>query len=163
MNAYHIVGSPVGPLLIGVDAGGRLVRLWFWRDGEAFREPGWVDDPGRTASVERQLGEYFRGERRAFELDLAPSGTPFQLQVWAKLREIPYGETRSYGELAASLGKPDACRAVGGANGANPISIVIPCHRVIGKTGELVGFGGGLNAKSRLLALERGQLRTLFD
>lgn len=163
MSAYNIVDSPVGRLLIGVDNLGRLVRLLFWREGEPFSDAGWTHDPDRTAEVERQLREYFGGVRRAFDLDVIPAGTAFQREVWAKLQTIPYGETRSYGELAASLGRADACRAVGRANGANPVAIVVPCHRVIGKSGSLVGFGGGLDVKRRLLALERGQLRTLFD
>ncbi|MCW5943427.1 MAG: methylated-DNA--[protein]-cysteine S-methyltransferase [Fimbriimonadaceae bacterium] len=163
MSAYNIVGSPVGRLLVGVDEKDRVVRLWFWKDGEDFREIGWVRDPARTKEAERQLTEYFSGERRSFDLEVAPQGTPFQRRVWAKLREIPYGETRTYGELAASLGNPDACRAVGAANGANPIPILIPCHRVIGRDGSMTGFGGGVDVKRRLLALEQGQLRTLFD
>ena len=101
-----------------------------------------------------QLGEYFTGQRRSFALPLDPQGSPFQQQVWLGLREIPYGETRSYGALAAQLGKPNAARAVGLANGRNPLSIVVPCHRVIGASGKLTGFAGGLAAKETLLRLE---------
>lgn len=101
-----------------------------------------------------QLGEYFAGERRSFALPLDPQGSPFQQQVWLGLREIPYGETLSYGALAAKLGKPSAARAVGLANGRNPLSIVVPCHRVIGAGGKLTGFAGGLTAKETLLRLE---------
>ena len=103
----------------------------------------------------RQLGEYFMGTRRTFDLPLDPHGTPFQKSVWAALRDIPYGETRSYRDIASAVGKPTACRAVGSANNKNPISILIPCHRVIGAGGSLVGYGGGLDTKRMLLALEQ--------
>ena len=109
----------------------------------------------------RQLRAYFAGELEAFDLPLAPQGTPFQLAVWKRLCEIPYGETISYGELARRIGNPNASRAVGLANGSNPIPIVIPCHRVIGSNGKLTGYGGGLPIKEKLLALERRQLRLL--
>jgi len=108
--------------------------------------------------TERQLRAYFAGEVREFDLPLDLSGTPFQLRVWNQLRKIPYGATRSYGELASELGAASAVRAVGAANGANPVPIVVPCHRVIGASGKLVGYGGGLPLKRRLLALERGSL-----
>ena len=107
--------------------------------------------------VARQLGEYFAGKRRRFDLELAPEGTPWELEVWRKLVEIPYGETLSYAELARRLGRPEAVRAVGAANGKNPISIVIPCHRVIGSDGSLTGYGSGLEVKAALLGLERGE------
>jgi len=100
------------------------------------------------------LAEYFQGRRKVFDLPLAPEGTPFQLRVWNALREIHYGKTISYGELAARIGQPSASRAVGLANGSNPLPIVIPCHRVIGSNGKLTGYGGGLPIKERLLALE---------
>ena len=109
----------------------------------------------------RQLRAYFAGELETFDLPLAPQGTPFQLGVWRRLCEIPYGQTISYGELARRLGNPNASRAVGLANGSNPIPIVIPCHRVIGSNGKLTGYGGGLPIKEKLLALERRQLRLL--
>jgi methylated-DNA-[protein]-cysteine S-methyltransferase len=164
--------SPCGPLFCAVDVGGAVVRVEF------LGEPGGAPDLGRLApagvrlvenagrsgsgpaatleALKRQLGEYFAGRRRSFDLELAPRGTPFQLKVWAALREIPYGETRSYGELARGLGRPRASRAVGAANGANPIPIVIPCHRVVGCDGSLTGFGGGLAVKALLLDLEAG-------
>jgi methylated-DNA-[protein]-cysteine S-methyltransferase len=104
--------------------------------------------------AERQLGEYFAGSRRRFDLKLDPEGTAFQKKVWQALLTIPFGETRSYGQIARQVGSPNAVRAVGAANGRNPISIVTPCHRVIGSTGKLTGFGGGLDAKAYLLALE---------
>ncbi len=105
-----------------------------------------------------QLGEYFAGERLAFDLNLDPVGTPFQLRVWEALRQIPFGETRSYGEQASSMGRPTAARAVGAANRANPIAIVVPCHRVIGHDGSLTGFGGGVDRKRQLLRHESDAL-----
>jgi methylated-DNA-[protein]-cysteine S-methyltransferase len=115
----------------------------------------------RLGEAVRQLRAYFAGELQAFDLPLAPQGTPFQLAVWKHLCEIPYGETISYGELARRIGNPNASRAVGLANGSNPIPIVIPCHRVIGSNGKLTGYGGGLPIKDKLLGLERRQLRLL--
>ncbi len=109
----------------------------------------------------RQLRAYFAGELEAFDLPLAPEGTPFQLKVWRRLCDVPYGETISYGELARRIGNPNASRAVGLANGSNPIPIIIPCHRVIGSNGSLTGYGGGLPIKEKLLALERRQLTLL--
>jgi methylated-DNA-[protein]-cysteine S-methyltransferase len=160
------VDSPCGPLLLIVDAAGAVVRIEFCngRDSrrvtERLKATGAevVEDAGRTAEVRRQLAEYFAGERREFDLALAPEGTPFERAVWAELAKIPFGETRSYGEIAEVLGRPGAARAVGRANGANPIPIVVPCHRVIGSDGSLTGFGGGLDVKSRLLELEGGGL-----
>jgi methylated-DNA-[protein]-cysteine S-methyltransferase len=112
-------------------------------------------DRAPFAEVERQLGEYFAGERESFDLEVAPQGTPFQLEVWRGLVGIAYGETRSYGELAAAIGRPRAIRALGSANSRNPISIVVPCHRVIGADGSLTGYAGGLENKRALLALEQ--------
>ncbi|MDI3385272.1 methylated-DNA--[protein]-cysteine S-methyltransferase [Streptomyces sp. B-S-A8] len=113
-------------------------------------------DEAPFAEAARQLGEYFAGERHTFDLPLRLAGTPFQRRVWEGLSTIRYGETRTYGELAAQLGKPNASRAVGLANGKNPIGIVVPCHRVVGANGSLTGYGGGLDRKRRLLELERG-------
>jgi methylated-DNA-[protein]-cysteine S-methyltransferase len=124
-------------------------------------DPHWHDDAEPLRETARQLRAYFAGELEAFDLALAPQGTLFQLAVWNRLCEIPYGETISYGELARRMGKPNASRAVGLANGANPIPIVIPCHRVIGSNGKLTGYGGGLPIKEKLLGLERRQLRLL--
>jgi methylated-DNA-[protein]-cysteine S-methyltransferase len=119
--------------------------------------PGERDDAGPLLlEAAAQMRAYFEGRLRSFDLPLDPHGTPFQLRVWERLRSIPYGETRSYGWLAASLGSPRAVRAVGAANGANPLPIVVPCHRVIGASGKLVGYGGGLELKRRLLRLESG-------
>ena len=151
---WSTVDSPIGELTV-VAEDGALVGLYMTGhrpapDPESFGER--VDDalPAATA----QLAEYFAGERTAFDLPLAPRGTAFQQAVWAALRDIPYGETRSYGELAAALGRPGASRAVGLANGRNPLSIVVPCHRVVGAGGKLTGYAGGMERKSWLLALE---------
>lgn len=146
------LSSCIGELVVFVDAAGRLARIDF-----PVSERGALPtrrDPARCAHVVAQLGEYFAGARRSFDLELAPHGTPFQLRVWQALREIPYGQTISYAELARRIGQPSAMRAVGAANGRNPIPIVVPCHRVIGKDGGLTGFGGGLPCKQALLALE---------
>jgi methylated-DNA-[protein]-cysteine S-methyltransferase len=117
-------------------------------------EPGWRADRGTFADVRRQLAEYFGGDRITFDVPLAAAGTPFQRAVWRGLRGIPYGETISYGELARRIGRPSAVRAVGLANGRNPISVIVPCHRVIGADGTLTGYGGGIERKRLLLELE---------
>lgn len=152
---YTYMDSPVGRLMIAGE-GGELKRISF-SSGRKARgaDPEWerFDEPFRR--VRRQLGEYFEGRRRCFDLSLAPAATSFQGRVLAALLEIPYGETRSYKDIAVRLGDANAVRAVGSANGSNPIAIVIPCHRVIGSNGDLVGFGGGLDAKRFLLDLER--------
>ena len=141
--------SPIGPLRIRVDVRGRLVRLDLPGDFEDAPPHG----PGDGCDhVTLQLAEYFAGLRRVFDLELAPIGTPFQLRAWRALQRIPFGQTRSYQQQAMAIGNPNAARAVGAANGRNPIAIVVPCHRVIGKDGDLVGFGGGLPAKRWLLA-----------
>jgi len=131
-------------------------RITFPQRGRAVKpEPEWQESQrGPVGEAIRQLHEYFAGKRAAFDLPLAPAGTAFQRKVWRQLQEIPYGETISYGELARRIGNPKASRAVGSANGANPLPIVIPCHRVIAGDGTLGGFGGGLPAKQTLLALE---------
>lgn len=121
--------------------------------------PSWVRDEGRLDEVRRQLCEYFNGERKVFDLDVRPEGTEFQRAVWSALRDIPYGDTASYGEIAARLGRPQASRAVGAANGQNPIPIVIPCHRVVGADGNLTGFGLGIDRKVWLLDHEQGRLQ----
>jgi methylated-DNA-[protein]-cysteine S-methyltransferase len=158
---YCLTDSPVGPLLLAGEDGA-LAILEFQR---GRRPPGtppdWQEDRKAFREARSQLEAYFASRLRHFELRLAPTGTPFQHRVWDALLEIPYGETRSYGELARRIGDPNAARAVGLANGKNPIAIVIPCHRVIGATGKLTGYGGGIDIKRRLLALERGP--GLFD
>jgi methylated-DNA-[protein]-cysteine S-methyltransferase len=151
---YAWYDSPVGRLLLAGDAAG--VTLISFPSGSRARRParGWRADDGALAEAVRQLAEYFAGRRRSFSLPLRPAGTAFQLAVWAALREIPYGRTISYGELARRIGRPAAARAVGAANGANPLPIVVPCHRVIGADRSLTGFGGGLATKRFLLAHE---------
>lgn len=152
---YSYMDSPIGRLLLAGDRDSLKV-VGFSSGGKARgADPEWerFDEPFRQ--VKRQLAEYFEGTRKAFDLPLAPEATPFQARVLAALREIPYGETRSYKDVAVALGNPKAVRAVGGANGSNPIPIVIPCHRVIGSDGTLTGFGGGLDTKRFLLDLER--------
>lgn len=148
--------SPIGPLVLAGD--GEYIRaIRFHGAGE----PEWVHQPDLFREAERQVRSYFQGELTQFDLPLAPRGTDFQREVWNALLNIPYGETTSYGELARRIGRPAAIRAVGAANGANPIPIVIPCHRVIGSNGKLTGFGGGLPTKDKLLKLESRQLRIL--
>ncbi|MFW6091792.1 MAG: methylated-DNA--[protein]-cysteine S-methyltransferase, partial [Actinomycetota bacterium] len=154
---WSTVDSPIGPLVVTADADG-VAGVWmdapsYWADGGP---PGAHRDDGALAEVRRQLDEYFAGERTVFDVPLNPSGTPFQLRVWEALREIPYGTVCSYGELAGRLGSPGASRAVGLANGRNPIPIIVPCHRVIGASGALTGYGGGLERKRFLLDLEAG-------
>lgn len=153
--SHTTVDSPVGPLTL-VASSGVLTGLYLERQRHRPSDETFGDrDDELFADVIRQLSEYFAGERTDFELDLAPRGTAFQRSVWAGLREIPYGETVSYGELAASIGCPGSARAVGAANGRNPISIIVPCHRVVGSTGDLTGYGGGLDRKRHLLDFER--------
>lgn len=156
---YTYLETPIGILLIAGDEEA-VRRIEFPRHGKPARPEGsWVESSrGTVAEAARQLREYFAGEREQFELPLAPEGTEFQRAVWRRLQEIPYGETVSYGEVAKCIGNPKASRAVGAANGQNPIPIVIPCHRVVGANGKLTGFGGGLPVKEALLALEARQL-----
>ncbi|GAA2772516.1 methylated-DNA--[protein]-cysteine S-methyltransferase [Streptomyces showdoensis] len=153
---HTVVDSPYDPLtLVAVD--GVLSRIHM--TGQRHRPPEdtfGTPDPRPFDEAVRQLDAYFAGELTAFDLPLHLVGTPFQLRVWEQLRLIPYGETRTYGELAEALGNPGASRAVGLANGKNPVSIVVPCHRVIGAGGSLTGYGGGLDRKQRLLAFESG-------
>jgi len=155
------IDSPIGPLTVAVDRGGRLVRVRFGEGGTAVELGRHDRDPGRCARVTAQLGEYFARKRRRFELDVEPDGTDFQRRVWRAVASIGYGETRSYGEVAARIGGGAVARAVGVANGANPVPIVIPCHRVIGADGSLVGYGGGLETKAALLRLEGARLAVL--
>ena len=159
--SYTWYESPVGSLLLaGSHAALHYVSFSAGRHAVAI-EPRWTEDRSMFAEAIRQLTEYFSGERKTFTLELAPLGTEFQRSVWTELREIPYGETISYKQLAERISKPRAVRAVGAANGANPIPIIIPCHRVIGHDGGLTGFGGGLPLKKRLLELESRQLALL--
>ncbi|BBZ32436.1 methylated-DNA--[protein]-cysteine S-methyltransferase [Mycolicibacterium confluentis] len=163
MTRYRIIDSPIG-LLTLAGSGPVLTNL---RMVDQTYEPDradWeLDDRAFPDAVE-QLEAYFAGELREFDLNLEMAGTAFQRKVWNALRTIPYGETRSYGEIAQQIGTPTAFRAVGLANGHNPIAVIVPCHRVIGANGSLTGFGGGLQRKSRLLDLEKSAASpTLFD
>ena len=156
-TTWTTVDSPIGPLLVTAEDGA-VTRVWMTeqRHQAGHVDPAWVRDDAAFEVVAGQLEEYFAGDRTTFDVALAPSGTPFQRLVWSALQTIPYGTTCSYGELAAQIGRVGASRAVGLANGRNPISILIPCHRVIGSTGTLTGYGGGLARKQWLLDLERG-------
>lgn len=155
MTSYCHIDSPIGRLLLAGDRDALAIVDFQSGPRPRTADETWVDDPAPFAEAIAELREYFAGERRVFTVRLAPQGTPFQLRVWNALLEIPYGETTSYGELARRLGQPTASRAVGLANGSNPIPVIIPCHRVIGANGSLTGYGGGLPIKQRLLALER--------
>ena len=139
------IDTPIGPLSYNLSDGGALVEMWF---GET--SSGEI----RSHELERQLSEFFARERTRFDFPLDPKGTPFQRAVWNELLNIPFGETRSYLQIAKAIGRPTATRAVGAANGANPIPLIIPCHRVIGSNGKLTGYGGGLERKRWLLAHE---------
>jgi methylated-DNA-[protein]-cysteine S-methyltransferase len=152
---YSTLTTPIGELMLTADDDGALTGV-----NLPNRHPdpaGWVRDDELLADARRQLSEYFAGERTTFDLPLRPAGAPFQLRVWEALLRIPYGETASYGEIARGLGHPTASRAVGAANGRNPIAIVVPCHRVIGSNGSLTGYAGGLECKRALLDLEVGR------
>ena len=154
--AHKIVSSPIGPLtLVATDNG---LAAILWQNDRPRRVPldVGVEETGHPVLVEteRQLREYFAGRRKEFALTLDVTGTDFQHKVWSALRTIPFGETRSYAQIATQIGHPTAVRAVGAANGRNPVSIVTPCHRVIGSTGDLTGFAGGLDIKAHLLAME---------
>lgn len=153
ISAKH--DSPIGVLTL-VSNGGAIT----WLEFEEARYPAPQYKRGSDAVIEaarRELDAYFNGKLKRFSTPVAPRGTPFQQRVWAALRMIPYGATRTYGEQAASIGSPQACRAVGLANGRNPVSIIVPCHRVIGANGALTGYGGGLERKTFLLELEQGR------
>jgi methylated-DNA-[protein]-cysteine S-methyltransferase len=154
MHSY--LPSPIGDLLL-IGDGTHLTGLYTAEHVRMPTELG-VRSDREFAEVRSQLAEYFAGERADFSVPLKPAGTPFQQRVWQRLREIPLGQTSSYGELAADIGQPTAVRAVGMANGRNPISIIVPCHRVVGSTGALTGYAGGLAAKRWLLDHERASL-----
>ena len=164
---YSHMETPIGKLLVASSEKG-LVRIMFSHEGKVdsvsllkkeHPEETLVEDRGKNLLVIKQLEEYFNGSRTVFSLPLDIRGTEFQKSVWDALKKVPYGETRSYGEIARSIGKPKAARAVGNANRKNPIPIVIPCHRIIGSDGSMTGFGGGIPLKKKLLELERGILK----
>lgn len=156
--AYSFVDSPVGRLLLAGDERGLWLLSFAREDSSSRLGDAWQASESPFREVVRQLNAYFHRELRSFDVRMHLVGTEFQRAVWNALPSIRYGSTMSYGELAQRIGRPAAVRAVGGANHANPISIIIPCHRVIGSNGRLVGYGGGLATKDRLLALERGEL-----
>jgi len=151
---YCYFETPIGELLLAGEADA-LSMIGFPK-GSMRRDPeaDWIYNEEPLAVVRKQLHEYFSGERKVFDLQLALNGTEFQISVLKALQEIPYGETTSYGAIAKEIGRPKAVRAVGAANGRNPIPIIVPCHRVIGSSGDLTGFGGGLDTKAELLRLE---------
>lgn len=152
VHSHH--DSPVGRLLLA-GTGAALHFLSFPGGHKAFGpDPAWPRDDSAFNAVRQQLDAYFAGQLRQFDLPLAPQGTAFQLRVWTWLATIPFGQTRSYGQMADALDRPGAARAVGAANGANPLPIILPCHRVMGASGQLTGFGGGLPTKQFLLRLE---------
>ena len=153
---YRYLQSPIGDILVAGDEEGLKFVGFPGGKGRLEPEASWQLDNESFEDVRKQLAEYFAGTRKRFALKLAPHGTPFQLQVLNALQQIPYGETCSYLDIANRIGKPKAVRAVGAANGRNPLPIIIPCHRVIGADGSLTGFGGGLPTKRFLLDLERG-------
>jgi methylated-DNA-[protein]-cysteine S-methyltransferase len=149
---YFIYQTDIGELMFA-ELNGSLTEVYSWKDlSMGFK--GIRQETPVLKETARQMHEYLRGQRKEFELPLAPQGTPFQLSVWKALQQIPYGETRSYKDIACAIGNPKAVRAVGGANHNNPISFIIPCHRVIGADGSMVGYGGGLELKKTLLELE---------
>lgn len=165
MTSYRTIDSPIG-LLTLAGTGATLTNL---RMVDQTYEPsrvGWTEDNGAFAAAVDQLNAYFAGDLHDFDVELDMGGTGFQQRVWKALLTIPFGETRSYGEIAEQIGAPGAARAVGLANGHNPIAIIVPCHRVIGASGKLTGYGGGLNRKQTLLELEKSHApanMTLFD
>ncbi len=149
--------SPIGPLTLAADAQG-LRHVMFPQGSRCFEAPEhWQSNAQHFTAVMAQLDEYFAGTRTSFNVKLSPQGTDFQRSVWLALLQVEYAKTTSYGDVARIIGKPKASRAVGAANGANPIPIIIPCHRIIGASGKLTGFGGGLPTKQWLLAHERGE------
>ncbi len=155
ITRYRIIDSPIGPLTLAGD-GASLTHLCMQDQTHPPAErPQWQHDPGGFAAIVAQLEAYFAGDLTEFEVPLDLRGTDFQRQVWQALLEIPYGETWSYGQLAHHIDNPGAARAVGLANGRNPVAIIVPCHRVIGSNGTLVGYGGGMDRKQALLELER--------
>lgn len=160
MTLFRRIATPLGESTAFGDADGRLKKLWI---GSCPLPVDAQPDDGKLEEVERQLQQYFARERRDFDLEMAPEGTGFQHQVWAMLMQIPMGETRTYGQLAAMLGDPGKARAVGRANATNPIWLIVPCHRVIGESGSLTGYAGGIEVKRWLLEFEGAWSPSLFE
>ena len=153
MEKIFFYDSPVGKLIIG-EENGAITRVTWTQLPKAYLQ----EETELISKCKQQLDEYFAGKRMTFDLLLAPKGTEFQQKVWSALQDIPYGEVYTYQDIAAAIGNPKGCQAVGGANGKNPIAIIIPCHRVIGKNGKLVGYAGGMENKKFLLELEKSHL-----
>ena len=156
-HCYSYIDSSLGQLFVQGD--GQCVTGLFMPQHKGWRGPdaSWQRSDAPFAAVREQLAEYFAGQRRQFDVPIELAGTPFQRRVWQELLQIPFGTTISYAQLAGRVGRPTASRAVGHANGRNPISIIVPCHRVVGANGKLTGYAGGVDKKQRLLALERGE------
>lgn len=160
---WAIIETPFQPMSAWVDDTGNLLRFHLRAEGARNVDPAAIHDPARLVGVQRQVTEYANGVRREFDLPLAPEGPAFEMRVWQALLEIPFGTTTSYGAVARAIGQSGAARAVGAANNANPIALVIPCHRVIGADGQLVGYGGGLALKRKLLEHEARVCGTRYD
>jgi methylated-DNA-[protein]-cysteine S-methyltransferase len=150
---YKVIDSPVGPIILVASDTALVSVMWGQSESHAGRYKSKIEHP-ILVNTELQLREYFLGQRTTFDIPLGPKGTEFQKRVWQELSKIPYGQTISYGEQARRLGRPKSARAVGAANGKNPIGIIIPCHRVIGASGSMTGFAGGIEIKRQLLAIE---------
>jgi methylated-DNA-[protein]-cysteine S-methyltransferase len=163
MIFWDVIESPFSNFAAWVDDEGKLVRFRLHATGAALVDPRAVRDPKALSEVRRQVDEYTQGRRKQFELELAAEGPDFDKRVWAALLDIPFGTTTSYGTVAKAIGEPQAARAVGAANGANPIALIVPCHRVIGADGSLTGYGGGLPLKRKLLAHEAKVSGFRFD
>ncbi len=160
---WSLIDSPFQTFAAWVDEDGRLLRFRLRAEGAAHVDSEAENNSRKLAEVQRQVTEYAAGGRRDFDLELAPQGPEFEMSVWRALRDIPFGATTSYGAVAKAIGQPGAARAVGAANNANPIALVIPCHRVIGADGQLVGYGGGLPLKRKLLEHEARVCGTRYD
>ena len=160
---WHPIESPFQTFAAWVDEEGRLLRFHLRATGAAKVDPQAEKNEKKLAEVQRQVTQYASGKRQIFDLELAPEGPDFNRRVWTALLDIPFGATTSYGALAKKIGHPDAARAVGAANGANPIAIIVPCHRVIGSDGSLTGYAGGLPLKRKLLEHEARVAGTRFD
>ena len=163
--AFRVIDSPLGPLTLA-GTGSTLMHLRMIDQTHDPDRSKWQHEPNGFADIADQLSAYFAGELEEFDVDLALFGTDFQRRVWAALRTIPYGQTRSYGQLAEQIGSPGGARAVGLANGRNPVAIIVPCHRVVGSSGAMTGYGGGIDRKRALLDLEANRTSAqsaLFD